>query len=337
MNTEIDKTSSGHDGHPDENQLLLALERELSPAEVLQVEQHLGNCWSCRARSSEIQRGILAFVEYREKRYLPSLPTPPHDFREFSGRLRSIGEESKSIGLPVRIWRRVSSLRILPNQVKWVTVTAVMMVLVIFWTRVVSPPAVSASELLTRAAAAQNPNTWGEKSGRPRTARQRVRITSGQQSVVRDFEWTVGSPIAQARWAAQTDPLKWNAPLTAEGFAQWRDSVSTRKDRVKRTGDRLTLETMADDLIKGAWIVVRAQDFHPVEQHIRFWDDRQLHFEELDFEINTLQSSKSPAPNSSLPPKLEHWQIDFALHREFRLPETLNLLPDAKPGTHLLP
>ncbi len=79
MNTETEKTSFGAEGHPDENQLLLALERELSPEETAQVEKHLGNCWSCRARSSEMQSGILAFVEYREKRYLPSLEPPPHE------------------------------------------------------------------------------------------------------------------------------------------------------------------------------------------------------------------------------------------------------------------
>ena len=52
MNTETEKTVFGADGHPDENQLLLALERELSLEETAEVEQHLGNCWSCRARSS---------------------------------------------------------------------------------------------------------------------------------------------------------------------------------------------------------------------------------------------------------------------------------------------
>ena len=57
MNTEPKKSAFSADGHPDENQLLLALERELSPEETAQVEQHLGNCWSCRARSSEMQSG----------------------------------------------------------------------------------------------------------------------------------------------------------------------------------------------------------------------------------------------------------------------------------------
>ncbi len=304
MNTETERISFGADGHPDENQLLLALERELSPEETAQVEQHLGNCWSCRARSSEMQIGILAFVEYREKRYLPSLERPPHDFGSFPRELRRIADEGKPDDVAVRIWRNVWRFLCSSNQVKWVSATAAIMALVIFWTQVLlNPSTVSASEFLARATAAQNPTTQ-ENIHVSRTAHQRVRISNGQQSVVREFEWIVGSPIPLARWQMEAEPSKWNAPLTANGFAEWRDSVSRRKDKVKRSGDRWTLNTTAfDDRVKEAWLVVRADDFHPVEQHIRFADDGQLDFEELAFETSTPQrpNSKSVAPARSAP------------------------------------
>jgi hypothetical protein len=289
MNTETEKPALVAGEHPDENQLLLALERELSPEEIAQVEQHLGTCWSCRARSSEMQSGILAFVEYREKRYLPSLESPPGNYRSFPGDLRRIAAESKPARLSIRIWRSIWRFLTSANQVKWVSATAAIMVLVIFWTQVLlNPSSVSASEFLTRATAAQNPSVSQEKVGLGRTAHQRVRISNGQQTVIRDFEWTVGSPIPQARWQVEADPTSWNAPLTADGFAGWRDSVGTKKDKVRRSGDRWTLDTTAvDPLIKEAWLVVRANDFHPLEQHIRFADDRQLDFEELAFQINT--------------------------------------------------
>jgi hypothetical protein len=305
MNTESKKTSFSPDGHPDENRLLLALERELSLEETAAIEQHIGNCWSCRARSSEMQSGILAFVEYREKRYLPSLEPPPHDFGGFPGKLRGIAAEGKPDGLALRIWRSIRRFLSSSNQVKWVSATAATMVVVIFWTQVLlNPSTVSASEFLARATAAQNPPAKENQVNR--TAHQRVRITNGQQTVVREFEWTVGSPIPQPRWQMKAEPSKWNEPFTAGGFAAWRDSVSTRKDKVKRSGDRWTLDTTAvDDLVKEAWLVVRASDFHPLEQHIRFADDRQLDFEELAFEISTLQrpdrESVGPAriaPNS---------------------------------------
>src|SRR5580658_195425 len=247
MNTEPKKGAFSADGHPDENQLLLALERELSPEETAKIEQHLGNCWSCRARSSEIQSGILAFVEYREKRYLPSLESPPHDFGGFPGKLGRIAAADKPDGLAVRIWRSIWRFLTSSNQVKWVSATAAIMVVVIFWTQVfLNPSTVSASEFLTRATAAQNPGTQ-EKDHVSRTAHQRVRISSGQQTVVREFEWTVGSPISQSRWQIKAEPSKWDAPFTADGFAAWRDSVSTKKDKVKRSGDQWTLDTTAGD------------------------------------------------------------------------------------------
>ncbi len=70
----------------------------------------------------------------------------------------------------------------------------------------------------------------------------------------------------------------------------WRESISKKRDKVRRSGSRWTLDTTAgEDLVKEAWLVVRVNDFHPVEQHIRFADDRQLDFEELAFEISALR------------------------------------------------
>src|ERR1700722_14881837 len=205
-----------------------------------------------------MESGILAFVEYREKRYLPSLEPPPHDFGGFPGKLGRIAAEGKPDGLAPRIWRSIWRFLTSSNQVKWVSATAAIMVIVIFWTQVLlNPSTVSASEFLARATAAQNPGTQGKdqvsRTAHRLTAHQRVRITNGQQTVVREFEWTVGSPIPQFRWQMKAEASKWNAPLTADGFASWRDSVSTRKDNVKRSGDRWTLDTTsANDLVKEA-------------------------------------------------------------------------------------
>src|SRR5262249_25674308 len=98
-------------------------------------------------------------------------------------------------------------------------------------------------------------------------------------------------PIPHARWEVQVEPSKWIAPLTAEGFAEWRDSASDKKEKVTRSGDRWTLDTTPDSgSILEAWIVVRATDFHPLAQHIRFPDNRQLDFEEMSFEIRAAQT-----------------------------------------------
>jgi hypothetical protein len=289
MNQESKPVSFDVDGHPSEDQLLLALEKELLVEDAGRVEQHLGNCWSCRARYDEMQRGILAFVEYREKRYLPALPTPPSDTSGFRDRLRNVVHESDPVGFPLRAWRKLLALLTLPKQVKWVGAVAASMAAVIFWVHVLmNPGVVSANELLTRAVAAQNPSASGEVGARPRIAHQKMQIRGGKQTVVRDFEWRVGSPVAPIRWDVEANPAAWNVPMTAEGFAIWRASLPRKQDQVKRTGDRLTLDTTTSagpDRIREAWIVVRAADFHPVQQHVRFTDDQELDFTELAFHI----------------------------------------------------
>jgi anti-sigma factor RsiW len=306
MSQETKPVSFTTGGHPDEVQLLLALERELPPEDLNRVEQHLGNCWSCRARFDEMQRGILAFVEYREQRYLPSLPAPPGASRDFRDRLRNVLHEGSPIGLPTRVWRRLTGLLTLPRQVKWVSAVALMMAIIIFWVHVlVNPRTVSANELLSRAVAAQNPPASAAKTNRRRIAHQKMQIRSGKQTVIRNFEWKVGDSIQHARWETRPDPLAWNAPMTAEGFGDWRNSLLEKIDKVKRSGDRLTLDTTTDkNLIKEAWIVVRADDFHPLEQHLRFSDDQQLDFIELAFQIgDEPQLAPQSVSQAVAPPK----------------------------------
>jgi hypothetical protein len=301
MNQKLKPVSFAADGHPDEDQLLLALERELPQDDAARVERHMGNCWSCRARYEEMQRGILAFVEYREKRYLPLVPTPPDDTSGFRDRLRNFIGESFPVGLLTRIWRGLFGFVALLGQVKWVGAVAAAMAGVIFWVYVASSPAVmSASELLTQAVAAQNPPVSAATGGRRHVVHQKMQIRSGNQTVVRDFQWTQGSPIGQARWDGQSDPLSWSAPMTAEGFAGWRDSLGQKKDTVKRAGGLLTLDTATTQgAIADAWIVVRAVDFHPVEQHLRFANAQRLDFVELAFQVDD-KSQPAAEPLSAI-------------------------------------
>lgn len=315
----IEFENMGIEGHPAENQLLLALERELPPNQAAEIEQHLGNCWSCRARINELQRGVLAFVEYREKRYLPAVGDPPQQFRDFPSLLQAVARKSKAPGLLEKIRRFLPVLLRRPRGWAWVSATAATMAFVIFWTQVIfNPVTVSADELLSRASAAQNPEVAARKdTNRPvahRAVHQRVRISNGTQTVTRDFDWVAGS--LEPRWGSERDLDLWNVPLTADAFAEWRKSLPTKKDEVKRSADRWTLDTIAGERptnidpvpgadINEAWIVVRTQDFHPIRQHIRFADGRQLDFEELLFEmkdqapsVDSIDSARLMARNS---------------------------------------
>jgi len=84
--------------------------------------------------------------------------------------------------------------------------------------------------------------------------------------------------------------------MTAEGFSEWHASLSAPKDKVKKSGDRWTLDTVAPaGPIKEASIVIRRSDFHPLEQHIRFSDDRRVDIEEVSFEMAAQNSADSSA------------------------------------------
>lgn len=286
MNSET-KPLTRKDGHPDENDLLLALERELQPEEIEEIAKHLGGCWSCRARFEEMQRGILVFVEYREDRYLPSLESPPNAFRSFPGQLRSVIDDDSS-AIVTALRKALATFLAMPASVRWSAAVALITAIGLFWSQVLfNPTVVSANELLARAIAAQNPSAPAKgKLGKRKTIRQTVQIRNGGRTVVRDFEWTAGEPVRHARWEMAEDLDRWNSPLTAEGFAEWRDSLAAKDDKVERDRDALKLTTVAETgLVKKASIVVRATDFHPVEQHIVFADEQALDFLELGFEV----------------------------------------------------
>src|SRR3954453_20387319 len=96
--------------------------RSFPPDEAAQVERHLGKCWSCRARSDEMQRGILAFVEYRERRYLPLLPEVPQNDPTFPKQLRDAARQRSSPGLLTRLLNRLRHLLIPRHKIQWASV-----------------------------------------------------------------------------------------------------------------------------------------------------------------------------------------------------------------------
>jgi len=102
----------------------------------------------------------------------------------------------------------------------------------------------------------------------------------------------MGAPIQTAHWDTQVDPFAWNTPLTAEGFAEWRSSLSERKDDVRRSGELLMLDTSTEEnLIKEARLVVRAADFHPIDQYIRFAHNGELDLTEIAFEVRDVRQA----------------------------------------------
>lgn len=65
------------ESHLSDQELLLAVDGELSPREAERVESHLAACWACRVRKQEIETAIGEFVRF-ERQNLDSL-IPPSD------------------------------------------------------------------------------------------------------------------------------------------------------------------------------------------------------------------------------------------------------------------
>ncbi len=65
------------ESHLSRQELLLAVDGELSPREAGRVESHLAACWACRARQQEIETAIGEFVRFQQQNF--DLRIPPSD------------------------------------------------------------------------------------------------------------------------------------------------------------------------------------------------------------------------------------------------------------------
>src|ERR1700677_1494516 len=65
------------ESHLSDQELLQAVDGELSPREAGQVESHLAACWTCRVRRQEIETAIGEFVRFQRQNL--DLRIPPSD------------------------------------------------------------------------------------------------------------------------------------------------------------------------------------------------------------------------------------------------------------------
>jgi hypothetical protein len=65
------------ESHLSHQELLLALDGELSPRKAARVESHLAACWTCRVRKQEIENAIGEFVRLQRQNF--DLRIPPSD------------------------------------------------------------------------------------------------------------------------------------------------------------------------------------------------------------------------------------------------------------------
>lgn len=81
--------------HISDEELLLALDGELSKHRATQVHHHLEACWSCRARSVELERTITDFTLIDRRQLDAQLPPVEGPRALLRSRLRALGVEAR--------------------------------------------------------------------------------------------------------------------------------------------------------------------------------------------------------------------------------------------------
>src|ERR1700688_1392308 len=102
------KKKSDQNPHLSDEKLLFALDGELAAGESAQVKIHLQACWSCRARSEQIEGAITRVVEYRDLLATSFGPASTSGRATFVTQLQQL---SRSVGSPTLRNRVVGTLR----------------------------------------------------------------------------------------------------------------------------------------------------------------------------------------------------------------------------------
>ncbi len=90
-----------YESHLSDRELIMWMDGELAAREARRVDAHLQKCWTCRSRSSELERAIADFVSVHDQKIpLPSADGPRAMLR---ARMESIGELRKP-------WRQLDAL-----------------------------------------------------------------------------------------------------------------------------------------------------------------------------------------------------------------------------------
>jgi anti-sigma factor RsiW len=324
-----ESNKSGKNPHLSDEQLLLALDGELSSRETARVAVHLEACWSCRARSEQIGEAIADVVEYRH--FLSKSQFPPST-RARAMFVAQLEQLSRTVGRP-SLWSRiVGTLRgvrtisrvVVPRHV-WVSGAVVFAFTLFLLMRLWDGPKVSASQLL------ENART-SEIRALHRVAKpvvyQKVRIRMGSQDVTRTIYRDLGgkrqsdrlditnsidkaaadsgsslSPVAshsndsqvaevELQQTFQTVRFNWEDPLSPATYGAWRNRLSLKQDEVTEVGnDLITLKTTTPEgPISEATITVRIADFHPVAEDLRLKDRRQVEVRELAWEVIPMEA-----------------------------------------------
>jgi hypothetical protein len=302
-------------GHLTGEELLAYLDGEVPARRRRHIEQHLRQCWACRVQSEGIEQAIAHFIGRRNEQ-LRRMPSPG-GWAGFEARLERARREAAS-AWPVSRWWWRRDLRF-----SLATALASAAVLVI-WLQLASAPKASASETLQRAVSVER--QYGARAADP-VVYQKIQLrrrAGGRLATASVETW---SDLARSRQKAaggnglwselslvlRKNRLEGRPLLSAATYDAWRRGLREKEDRVAparlRDGSEgLSIRTVSRepgrvDAIVRAELILRKQDWHPVEESLQVQGEREIReFEltEVDFDV-TARSALAPSIFGDIP------------------------------------
>lgn len=260
--------------HPTDAELILALEQELSASESARVSKHLSQCWTCRQKLAELERGIHHFVLQRQDRL--TLHPRDDETRRVRFLLRLAAEDRNRF----RPQDSLGMLALTPSRAGLALASVLVVLVLLVHTSIT--PSVSAKELLRQSTEAEtalsrNPLPLQEEAGL-RIARQR----GGRWSTALITESDPSRYSGQTQVA--TELRQWlrlagisgDIRLSAAQFGEWATTVaaSLTVDSAQRHGQECWVFTAQAVLGNGSLLqwqfIVRKSDKLAIEQKLMF-------------------------------------------------------------------
>jgi len=270
--------------HPEDSALARFADGELPPMEAREIERHLEACPSCHAEIEGLRATLAECLEYREA-LKTVLPAPPEAWADLRGEFGRIDQSfDRALDQPRERWWHLRPAW------RWaLAAAAVIAFAVVYEFR--QTPSVQAATLLHRAEIAA--------SKRPASVPRRVLVRTKSAKFTRVVGRHISLPEEPA--APGIEALfraahwNWDDPLSAQAFADWRDSVQQPSDTVTATADWYVIRTTErEGELSAASLTLRASDLEPLEARLEFRNQDWVDLSEA--------TEPAPGVSSSAPP-----------------------------------
>ena len=288
--------------HLSDRTLTLLADDEISGVKRALAKAHLARCRQCCSRHRRIKRVTLSIADYRNevvRERLGELSSIRRDqfLRQLDSTLEQSQQESRWSstlrGLDVRA-------RLKPAPSLAGAFVLILLALIVSWH--LRLPAVSASEIITRAIVSQKQRAAATAG----VTRKRFRIKTTHHTFDHEVYQDVSGLSRTDATPASVEELSliaqlasagvnWDDPLNAASFKKWHDDQSNPRDKVKPISGGLLVLTSAirNSLVASESLTVQADSFWPVDRTIQFRDRGVVDISEVGQEA--LDRREAPA------------------------------------------